>query len=319
MSENAFTRMQAIAAVLIKKSAISDNSKFIILDTDTCTASTVQNLTEGQFTISGEWSFSPETDFYTAASEIFYGSGDKNADIFEICAGAATQLKRFLQDDLSEERNALLNEEADITCKKLTELYKSAYEEPLKKALGEAIKAEPSVNVYPIGRLAAFYPALHSVKEMLCEMPFLPAVPFFVGDKEYFCDTAVFEAMGKEFLTEAEKKKRSVKGNILLILKKLTPNGLEDEYRLLSPAGASFTDFAVPNYTEPFFAHKDDTLTLLADVNNYSVRLPDNAFRKGTDCELVSLGLIYDGEKLMLSIKNNSGTVSAELDQNIYS
>lgn len=319
MSENAFTRMQAIAAVLIKKEAIGDNSTFIILDTDTLTACSVQNFTEGQFNITGEWSSPPQKDFYTLAAEHFFGTPDKAADIFELCADASSQLTQFLKQRLSEAKNAVLDEDAGITCRSLLELYKEGYEDAIKKATAEAVKENPSVNVHPIGRFAAFYPALHSIKEMLCTMPFSPAIPFYVENKEYFCDTVAFEAMGRAILTETDQKRRSVKDNIFFILKKLTADGISDEYRLMASSAAAFTAFSDPSYCEPFFAHRGSPLRLLSGGNSYNVEIPAEIFPANTDTGVISVALLYDGEKLMLSFKSSQGTVSTQLDEKIYS
>ena len=189
---------------------------------------------------------------------------------------------------------------------------------PVEEAV-EVVKENPSVNVHPIGRFAAFYPALHSIKEMLCTMPFSPAIPFYVENKEYFCDTVAFEAMGRAILTETDQKRRSVKDNIFFILKKLTADGISDEYRLMASSAAAFTAFSDPSYCEPFFAHRGSPLRLLSGGNSYNVESPAEIFPANTDTGVISVALLYDGEKLMLSFKSSQGTVSTQLDEKIYS
>ncbi len=319
MSETTFTRNQMLVASVIKKAGIVDNSTFIVLNTDSLTAFEVKTLPDGLFSITGEWKHSPERDFFSLAAELFAGDSEKAEHIFEISKASSSALERFLKRKQSDEHNAVLSEADSITCKKLTDLYKESYESRLKNALGAAIDSSPSVDVYPVGRLAAFYPALHSVKEMLSAMPFVPGIPFFKANKELFCDTATFEEDGRQLLEETEKKKRSVKNNVFLILKKLTDGRLENEFCLLASQGAAFTDFAAPAYCSNFLCHKNDTLSILAGNKNFSVSIPLELFPTNTDTAVISLAPVYDGEKLMLSFRSNSLTVSRELDTDIYS
>ena len=319
MSENTFTRNQMLIASVIKKAGIGDNSTFIVLNTDTLTAFEVKTLADGLFSITGEWKHSPERDFFSLAAELFAGGSENAEHIFEISRDSASVLERFLKRKQSEEHNAVLDETNSITCKKLTDLYKESYEGRLKSALKAATDSSPSVDVYPVGRLAAFYPALHSVKEMLSAMPFVPAIPFLKADKELFCDTEAFEAEGRQLLEETEKKNRSVKSNVFLILKKLTDGKLENEFCLLASQGASFTDFTAPTYGNNFLCHKDDSLSILAGNKNFSLAVPSELFPANTDTAVISLAPVYDGEKLMISFRSESITVKHEIDKDIYS
>lgn len=317
MSKFNQSEYQALAFAVAERASAVGNGPAIIVDTDTMNACVFQISDGGICTISATYAETASEDFFLAAT---HGDAAAADALFHGCEAMQKRLKKYLRRGKSEDEAI-----ADIagcpatSCAQLTELYDSSYGRSLKN-LVEIIRSQGGENLplIPVGRLSAFYPAEHTIREILSFAPFSPVVDGLITEPAVAVATAELIRRGKALMEELENAKKRICHNIMLQLKQIGPNGLTDWLHILARKGSDLSELAKAEYCPPVLLNAEDPIVLFADSTPYTIRLPKSIFSRRVPFVSAQFALGLAGETPKLMIKNSEGVVAVDIDPKMY-
>lgn len=310
MEKNTAYRLLGMAAADILKLY---NCKFALIDTDGMGAALIDVTDKGDCAAKVLYQGSEKPDFYQTVSDVFPKHGKD--EVFELCKNSKKSLVRYLKTEGSSDEQ--LND--GICCSNLVQIFDRDYKGSIEQVINEVRENAPeSTNIVLAGRLAAFYPAEHTVKKAITPMPFLPVDNFYVSD--LLCvDSQELIQKGKAVAEALEKDKKSVCHNVMLQLKRLSGDGPVDWLMLLAKKGDSFDSLKNSKYSDEVIVHALDPIVVFSDSTQYTLKLPRKIFTRGNVTAKVQFAIDIDNEVPKLAIKNGDKITMLDIDTKIYS
>lgn len=308
---------RALAMAAVQAMPALGQGPAILVDTDNMHACIFRMGEDGMCQILAQHHETIAEDFFTAAAR---STACQEDGLYSLCCRQSKQLKRYLRRGKTEDVPLSdLPPYSGIGCKQLTDLYDSQFAPPLKRTV-ETIRqqADDSLPVVAVGRLAAFYPAEHTLREMLSLMPFAPVVAGLVTDQALAISSQVLISRGTALISQLEQAKRQLAHNIALQLKRADGAGLRNWLHLLAQKGSNLHNLQDPVYSDLVLIAADEPLVLFADSTPYTIRLPRSVFSRKAPviAARFALGVAEDVPKLL--VKTADGVTTVDIHTTMY-
>lgn len=190
----------------------------------------------------------------------------------------------------------------NLTCANLDALYTRHWADATRKVL-TAAKAElagENARILPVGRLARLFLAEYLIRETFLEIPLMddPCLRLWAPEE----DPAEAIRQGTELYRNLSSKPRILECAIMVQIQRRQGDQLKPELLTLAKKGTAYEKLKQITYTDKIYVGSDQTLTLFADSQPFSLDLPANSGG------VVALGLAAEQDKLSLIIRSGSST-----------
>ncbi len=288
-------------------------STMVLVDTNGMCTALIDVTKTGECVVKNTVQAAACPDFCQAAAD---GLGMTDADeVFALCSKEKNSFKRYLKTGgISDEP---LKDE--ICCSSFLRIYENGYKQSIEQ-LAQAAQEMSSddARVVLVGRLAAFYPAEHTVRAALSPMPFLPIERLCVNDSLCVAnDTLVKNGQAVGERIESENKR--IGHNITLRYKIREGTELVDGLLILAKKGDSFDAFRTPEYSESIIAFATDPIIIQADSTAHRLAFPRTLFSATTPLAKVQIAFGIENDVPKLLFRSDTAQASLDIDKKIYS